>query len=66
MSNHTYIHNKNKNQAQICAYDADQVWVVEISQGSDKMIHGFYPSLPSAQLILSALGFEPTMDIKND
>jgi hypothetical protein len=66
MSNHAYIHNKNKNQAQICAYDADQVWVVEISQGNHTMVHGFYPSLPSAQLILSALGFEPMMGVEND
>ena len=66
MSNYTYIHNKNKTHAQICTYNPDQVWVVEISQGSHKMIHGFYPSLPSAQLILSALGFEPTMQVETD
>ena len=53
-----YYHPQYQHQAEITLYTEEGLWGVEIIQNHEKRLHGLYPSLPSAQLIINALGFE--------
>jgi hypothetical protein len=53
-----YHHPYYQHQAEITLYADEGLWSVEIIQDHAKRLHGLYPSLPSAQLIINALGFE--------
>jgi hypothetical protein len=54
-----YIHAKSNRKAHIVFYENEGLWVIEVSGGPVNIIQGIYPSLSCAQLILSALGFNP-------
>jgi hypothetical protein len=58
--NHHYSHRSNDRSAELSFHESDRLWVISIKSDLDQRIHGFYPSLASAQLILNALGFMPS------
>jgi hypothetical protein len=43
----------------VAFHESERLWVVSIKSAAQERVHGFYPSLASAQLILNALGFMP-------
>ena len=57
MTSYIYEHHNHNRQAEVSFYQEEKIWVVEIQEGNKKRVHGLYPSLSSAQLILVALGF---------
>lgn len=57
---HRYNHRTNARSAELSFHEDDRLWVLSIKSEVDERIHGFYPSLASAQLILNALGFIPS------
>ena len=53
-----YQHPLDQRVAEVEHHEREQVWSVTLSQGEQRRVHGLYPSLASAQLILTALGFK--------
>ncbi len=57
---HHYNHRTGARSAEVAFHEHERLWVISIKSETDERIHGFYPSLASAQLILNALGFMPS------
>ena len=53
-----YQHTQDHRGAELGYHELDQLWSVTILQSGARRVHGLYPSLASAQLILYALGFQ--------
>jgi len=52
-----FQHSEPLRAAEVDYHEAEQVWSVTICHEQGRRVHGLYPSLASAQLILCALGF---------
>jgi hypothetical protein len=52
-----YQHACGPRVAEIDFHEADQLWSVTLIDPQRSRVHGLYPSLASAQLVLCALGF---------
>lgn len=59
-----YQHPLDQRVAEVEHHEREQVWSVTLSQGEQRRVHGLYPSLASAQLILTALGFKALYQVK--
>lgn len=53
-----YQHQSQERCAEIDYHETEQLWSVSLIHDQGRRIHGLYPSLASAQLILCALGFK--------
>ena len=52
-----FQHSDPLRAAEVDYHEAEQLWSVTICHEQGRRVHGLYPSLASAQLILCALGF---------
>lgn len=52
-----YSHANRARSAEIDYHEPEQLWSITICADQRRTVHGLYPSLASAQLILCALGF---------
>jgi|SaaInlStandDraft_5_1057022.scaffolds.fasta_scaffold212487_1 hypothetical protein len=53
----SFQHDDPHLSANLSTYEDERLWIIEIRHGACQRIHGLYPSLASAHLILSALGY---------
>ena len=59
-----YQHPLDQRVAEVEHHEQEQVWSVTLSQGEQRRVPGLYPSLASAQLILTALGFKALYQVR--